>query len=131
MVSEETLLAKLVRMTNKRIGHFIIYYFTPEEKREPWADFARKNDISQSFDDACKWLMQPNVQEAVQAYEKYMKTYNLTMLYESMLKKAMQGDVKAATWVQNFSNSDYFNDDEDEIDDFLDGVKIPALNGKA
>jgi hypothetical protein len=56
-----------------------------------------------------------------------MKIYNMTKLYESMLAKAMDGDTRAAAWVQSFLESDYFNDADDEINDFLNGINIKGL----
>lgn len=75
------------------------------------------------------WLPRSDVQEALQAYLKYFKKQNLTMLYQSMLSKAMDGDVRAADWVVKFSDSDFFNESNSEVNDFLSGVNIPGLEG--
>ena len=56
-----------------------------------------------------------------------MKIYNLNKLYDSMLEKALDGDINAAKWVENFMKSDFFDDSVDEIDEFLSGINIPGL----
>ncbi len=63
-------------------------------------------------------------------YEKHMKKYKMLELYNSMYDKAMTGDTNAAKWVESFSNSKFFDESADEIDNFMNEVNIPALKGK-
>lgn len=39
-----------------------------------------------------------------------------------MMNKALNGDVNAAKYVENFHNSDFFEDSEDELDVLLSGI---------
>lgn len=127
----KTLLKKLEEVTTEAIARFIIYYYTPEDKREDWDTFKDCNPQlkkKEKFEDCLDWLTREDAIAAMQVYHKHMKIYDLTKLYESMLTKAMEGDVRAAGWVQSFVQSEYFDESADEINDFLDGVNIPGLS---
>lgn len=118
-------------VTTPAIARFIVYYYTPEERRKPWNEFKTCHELirKRTYDECLEWLTREDAQKGLQVYQKHMKTYNMTMLYDSMLKKAMDGDTRAASWVENFAKSDYFDESQDEIDDFLSGINIPALKG--
>ena len=127
----KTLLKKLEEVTTEAIARFIIYYYTPEDKRKDWDTFKDCNPQlkkKEKFEDCLDWLTREDAIAAMQVYHKHMKIYDLTKLYESMLTKAMEGDVRAAGWVQSFVQSEYFDESTDEINDFLDGVNIPGLS---
>lgn len=133
MAKIETLIQKLEKVTNGAIARFIIYYYTPEERRKPWDEF-KKCDTQLSkrtYEECEEWLTREDAQLALQVYHKSMKLYNMTKLYDSMLQKAMAGDVRAASWCEDFTHSEYFDESQDEIDDFLSGVNIPALKGNS
>lgn len=129
MVSYETIIQKLEKITKPYIARFIIYYYTPEDQRKPWDSFKTCHEIlkHRTYDQCLEWLTREDAIKAVQVYHKSMKNYNLAKLYDAMLEKAMNGDVNAAKWVESFSNGDYFKDDDNEIDDFLSGVKIEGI----
>ena len=120
------------------LAKYVEWYMTPVEKRCPWEDLAKCDMNFKTKDGTIKtpefaeenWLPRQDVQEAMQAYLKYFKKQNLTMLYQNMLKKAMQGDVKAADWIVKFSESEFFDDGHDEVNDFLSGINIPGLEKK-
>ena len=73
------------------------------------------------------WLTREDTQRAIQIYMKHMKTYNTMRIYRKMLDKALSGDVNAAKWVEQFHESDFFDESTDEIDEFLNKVNIPKL----
>lgn len=125
------MIQKLEEVTTPAIARFIVYYYTPEERRKPWNEFKTCHELirKRTYDECLEWLTREDAQKGLQVYQKHMKTYNMTMLYDSMLKKAMDGDTRAASWVENFAKSDYFDESQDEIDDFLSGINIPALKG--
>lgn len=129
MARIKTVLQKLEEVCAPQVARFIIYYYTDEKKRKKWDDFKTSHDLlkNRTYDECLEWLTREDAQRGMQAYQKHMKLYNMTMLYDSMLKNAMKGDVNAAKWVEQFSNSDYFDESADEIDGFLDGINIPAL----
>lgn len=132
MAKIETLIQKLEKVTSPAIARFIIYYYTPEDRRKSWEDFKTCDPLlkKRTFEECEEWLTREDAQVGLQVYHKAMKLYNMTKLYDSMLQKAMAGDVRAASWCEDFTHSEYFDESQDEIDDFLSGINIPALNGK-
>ena len=131
MAKIETLLQKLEKVTSPAIARFIIYYYTPEDRRKPWDEFKTCHQLieKRTFEECEEWLTREDAQLALQVYHKSMKLYNMTKLYDSMLQKALDGDTRAAAWVESFTKSEYFDESQDEIDDFLSGINIPALKG--
>ena len=132
MAKTESINQKLQKIVPKYIANFIIWYYTPEDNRCAFKDFMPyEPNVKGKFLEDCKeWLTREDSIEAIKTYHKHMKDYNLMQLYESMLEKAIEGNVNAAKWVNEFSNSDFFNDETDEMDDFLKNINIPALKGK-
>lgn len=131
MARTESIKQKLEKIVPKYIANFIIWYYTSEDKRCPFEEFMpyEPNVKGKTLDDCLEWLTREDSIEAIKVYHKHMKDYNLIQLYESMLDKAIKGDVNAARWVETFTNSKFFEDDTDEIDEFLKNVNIPALKG--
>lgn len=127
----KTVIQKLEEVTTPAIARFIVYYYTPEEKRKDWDDFKTCHDLikKRTYDECLEWLTREDAQRGLQVYQKHMKLYNMTRLYDSMLEKALAGDTRAASWVEDFTKSDYFDESQDEIDNFLSGINIPGLKG--
>lgn len=128
---QKTIIQKLEDVTTPAIARFIVYYYTAEDKRKPWEEFKTCHELikKRTYDECLEWLTREDSQKALQVYQKHMKLYNLTRLYDSMLQKALDGDTRAAAWVENFTKSDYFDESTDEVDDFLSGLNIPSLKG--
>lgn len=131
MRNDKTIIQKLEEVTTPAIARFIVYYYTPEDKRKDWDDFRTCHDLikKRTYDECLEWLTREDAQRGLQVYQKHMKLFNLTRLYDAMLEKAMQGDTRAATWVESFTKSDYFDESQDEIDNFLSGINIPGMKG--
>lgn len=127
----KTVIQKLEEVTTPPIARFIVYYYTPEDKRKDWDDFKTCHDLikRRTYDECLEWLTREDAQKGLQVYQKHMKLFNMTRLYDSMLEKALAGDTRAATWVESFTKSDYFDESQDEIDSFLSGINIPGLKG--
>ncbi len=125
----KTVIQKLEEVTTPAIARFIVYYYTPEDKRKSWDEFKTCHDLikKRTYDECLEWLTREDAQRGMQVYQKHMKLFNMTRLYDSMLDKAMNGDVNAAKWVESFTHSDYFDESADEIDSYLNGVNIPGL----
>ncbi len=127
VLKTESLLQKLEKIVPKYIARFILWYYTPEEKRCPFEEFMPYEPNVKSLELSMEWLTREDAQDAMQVYHKHMKKYNLMQIYDSMLEKAMKGDVNAAKWVETFSNSDFFDESTDEMEDFMKTVNISAL----
>lgn len=128
----ESINQKLEKIVPKYIARFIIWFNTDAEKRCPFEELMtyEPNMKGKSLEDCKEWLTRQDAIEAQKVYHKHMKDYNLMQLYESMFDKALQGDVNAAKWVENFSNSSFFEDKADEVENFMKNVNIPSLKGK-
>lgn len=124
-MADKTLLGVLQEHVPYDVAKYVEWYMTPEDKRDEFPlkdktpEWAEKN-----------WLTRSDVQDAMQAHCKYFKKQKLTQLYQSMYDKAMNGDVRAADWVVKFSESAFFDESTDEINDFLSGINIKGLEGK-
>lgn len=121
----KTLTQKLNEVVPDYITKFILWYKSDETKRKPFEEIKDHNITD--YDICLEWLTREDAQDALQVYEKHMKKFKLMELYNSMYDKAMTGDVNAAKFVESFSNSSFFDDTTDEIDDFMKSVNIPSL----
>lgn len=127
--TQDSAIQKMEKVTTPYIARFINYMYTPEDKRKPWDEFKTCHEYikPKTYDECMEWLTREDAQKALQVYQKHMKLFNLNRLYDSMLEKALNGDTRAAAWVENFTKSDFFDESNDEIDDFLSGINIPGL----
>ena len=134
MAVDKTLMGVLQEYVPYYLAKYVDWYMTPKEKRESWESLAtcdKKNFSDKTEEFAEKtWLSRTDVQDAMQAYCKYFRKQKLTQLYQSMYNKAMDGDVRAADWVVKFSESSFFDESTDEINDFLSGINIKGLEAK-
>lgn len=121
---------KYLKNNKEKKVYFIKWYIDSDDKtKESYEKECKPNSIVE-FESAMKWLLEEDVQEAVKAYLKNQRVFKMLEIYDSMLKKAINGDVKSAEWVEKFFKSDFFKGDEvDEINEYLDGIDIPALSG--
>ena len=129
----QSILQRLEKVTTPACARFLCYYYTPENERRPWDEFKKCHDQlnkKETFEDCLPWLEREDVQKAMLAYRKATKLRDLSNLYDRMMQKAMEGDTKAADWIVKFTESQYFDESTDEIDDFLSGVNIPGLKGE-
>ena len=134
MAQEKTLMGVLQNCVPYYLAKYVEWYMTPENKRESWDSLStceRRLYEGKTPEWAERnWLIRSDVQDAMQAYVKYFKKQRLTALYQSMYDKAMEGDVRAADWVVKFSESAFFDESSDEIDDFLSGINIKGLGAE-
>lgn len=116
-----------------KISFFVRWYVdTPKKDRtEENYNLKCKPVSSIDFNAAMmNWLVREDVQEAIRTYMKQKKFLKITDIYDSMCEKALKGDVNAARFVLDFSKSDFFKDEADEMDNYLSNINIPALKKK-
>lgn len=128
-LSIETMNKKLEKVVPAALARFINWYYSDPQTRKPFDEFKTCHDQlkKKTYEECLEWLKREDAQKALQVYHKEMKLYEQTKLYDAMRDKAMNGDIKAAEFLMKFYDSDYFDTDNDEIDDFLDNVNISAL----
>ena len=119
---KETLLDSLLKVTSEDCAYFLMWYNGNADEDE-W----EKMNLPLSEDEYKQWMTSSEGISAQIAYDKHMKNYKLSLLYNNMMNKALNGDVNAAKWIESFVKSDYFKESEDEIVDFLSGINIPGL----
>lgn len=136
-----TVLQKMQEIVPYYIAKYVEWYLTDKNDRCSWDELCKcdinyrvktKNDGwtgEYKTEEFAKdnWLTREDTQKAIQIYMKHMKTYNTMQIYQKMMQKALEGDVNAAKYIDSFHNSDFFDESTDELNDFLNTVKIPAL----
>lgn len=136
---DKTLLQKMQEICPYHIAKYVQWYLSDQKKRCKWDELCqcdmqfKSKDGTNKTEEFCEnnWLIRDDVQKAIKIYMKNMRTLNTMQIYQKMMNKALNGDVNAAKYVENFHNSDFFEDSEDELDVLLSGINIPALKGGA
>lgn len=127
----KTVTTKMTEVAPHYIARYVEWYFSDKNKRKSWEEFNTcDTNIKGKTEEFCEsWLTREDTINAIQVYMKHMKKYNLVQIYNSMLQKALSGDTNAAKWVENFSKTEFFDESDSELDNFLTGINIPALKG--
>lgn len=116
-----------------KIMYFVQWFVdTPSKKRiKENYDTEIKGVTCVEFEFAMtEWLIRPDIQEAIREYMKEKKFIRIVDIYNSMYEKALKGDVQASKFIIDFSKSDFFEDAEDKVNGYLDGIDIPAIKSK-
>lgn len=110
-------------------SYFVKWYVDSKDKSEEDYNNNCKTLANVTYQTAMHtWLMEEQVQEAIKAYLKQQRNVKMLEIYDSMYNKAVdKGDVNSAKWVEEFFKSNFFEDTQDEINQFMDGINIPAL----
>ena len=132
-------LQKMQEICPYHIAKYVQWYLSDKKKRCKWDELCqcdmqfKSKDGTNKTEEFCEnnWLIRDDAQKAIKIYMKNMRTLNTMQIYQKMMNKALNGDVNAAKYVENFHNSDFFEDSEDELDVLLSGINIPALKGGA
>ena len=101
-------------LSNAKLRHFV-RWFTDGQDESKWEQLSKNYFNNISLDKAKElYLEKKDVQDAILYVTKFQKDLNLVKIYNSMMKKAMEGDVNSATWVAKFSDSAFFDDDKED-----------------
>lgn len=119
---------KSIDTNSQKKAYFVRWYVDSDKSKDSY-DKDCKNLTATNYETVMKeWLMQEDVQEAIKQYLKLQRNIKMMEIYDAMYDKAIKkGDVNSAKWCETFFKSDFFENEEDEIDNYLDGVDIPAL----
>ncbi|MCD3240817.1 hypothetical protein G8T75_12705 [Clostridium botulinum D/C] len=126
----KTPLQALKEITTDKKAKFVIWYCTDKDNRPPFEKF-RKNIGSVEYETCESWLLEDNVQEAVKYYMGLIKVKNLLKIYNSQVSRAINGDTRSADWVVKFSESNFFDNTDNEASEFLQQIreeKIEEMN---
>lgn len=109
---------------------YVKWYCTSENERESFESLSKKY-ANLTEDVVQYWLLEENVQKAIKYYFKQQQTKKMIDLYNSMYKKALEGDVNAANWCVKFNESKFFDSSDNELSKFLNNVKVKNTEGDA
>lgn len=136
MAKEDTfksLIKGCLKTNTEKYYHFVKWFCDtkPEDRtKEKWDNSSSKKSCGGLEFDYCtnELLKKDDIQVAIKTYLKNMRNVKMLSIYEKMYEKALDGDVRCADWCANFFNSDFFENKEDEVDSFLNGINIEGLN---
>lgn len=119
-----------IKVNSKKKSYFVRWYVDSDKSKKNYNEKI-KNLCQVEYETAMnKWLYDEDVQESIKQYLKSIRNIKILDIYNSMYQKAIEkGDVNSAKWCEQFFKSDFFENGEDEIDNYLEGINIPALSG--
>lgn len=138
-MKDKTLLQKLQEVMPPYLASYLCWYYADPDKRCSWeelcsydANFKCQGDKSGEYKTEefaeQNWLIREDVQRGMIIYMNHMKIYNQMKVYQSMLKKALSGDVNSAKYVDDFNSKlekmMENKDTQSEIDELMKGVNI-------
>ena len=128
----------LTEVVPNYLASYICWYYSDPNKRISWEDLCKSDANFRSrtgenkSEQFCEqnWLIRDDVQKGMIIYMQHMKRYNFMKRYQEMNKKALNGDVNAAKYVDDMDKQldkmSVDKDTENEIDKLLMGVNINA-----
>lgn len=114
-------------LENKKFYKFVFWYCQNPEHDVKSYDATTKSymngvDLSYAMSN---YLNRADVQNGIKLYVKKTKDINMIKIYNVMLAKSLEGDVKSADWCSKFTQSNFFDDDADnEAHDFMKNLSI-------
>lgn|GEM_PF-1218087 len=123
-----TKVEKDIEKNAKKVKYFVKWYVDSDKKKESYNEVCAIN-CAVSYETAMsEWLLREDVQTAIKNYLKSKRAIKMLDIYNAMYDKAItKGDVNSAKWCETFFKSDFFEDSQDEINDYLGGIELPAL----
>lgn len=125
-----TNIKKMISVNANKKAYFVKWYVDSNKSKESFDAEIKKLCNCEWEYAMSEWLLDEDVQNAIKEYLKQQRQIKMMEMYDAMYQKAKNGDVKSAEWVEKFFKSDFFEDSADEIDDYLEGINIPALKGE-
>lgn len=127
-MAESTKIKNILGKNANKLFYFVRWYVDSDKSKKSF-DSDIKGLCKVEYEFAMnEWLLKDEVQEAIKEYLYQQKVIKMLNIYNSMYEKALnKGDVNSAKWCMDFFNSEFFENSEDEIDNYLDGVNIPGL----
>ena len=138
-MKDKTLMQKLQEVMPSYLAYYLIWYYSDPNTRVTWDELCnydanfkcqgeKSGEIKTEQFAETNWLIREDVQKGMIIYMQHMKIYNQMKVYQSMLAKALTGDVNSAKYLDDFNNKlDKMLDNKEtqsEIDELLKGVTI-------
>ncbi|MBW6410968.1 hypothetical protein [Clostridium weizhouense] len=111
-------------LDNKKLWYFVKWYLDGAKENE-WDNVSKNIGVKCTYDEGIKnYLDREDIQKALIEVTKLQKDFNLVQIYNKMLEKALEGDVNSANWIVKFSESDFFGDKLNELEQLMEGVSL-------
>lgn len=127
IILAKTTLQTLDELTGtRRYSMFVVWYCTPDDKRETWEEFVGKNnyknmDYKYAEDN---WLLDEPIQAGIRYYMKLQHNEKMKNIYDKMYQQALNGDVQSAKYLMDFSKDFFASDKKSELDKLLSGIDL-------
>lgn len=110
-------------LENKKLRSFVRWYCdgADPKKYKNIASYCNNVDMQFALD---TYLEREDIKKAIALTVKSQAELNLVKVYNAMLKKALEGDVNSANWLVKFSESKFFKDKKNIIDDLVGGFDM-------
>ncbi|MBW9169753.1 hypothetical protein K2F43_00870 [Clostridium estertheticum] len=112
-------------LSSKKMYDFVKWYCTSDQTEQSF-EAVRQVLNNVIYDYAMlNYLNRADVQSAIKLWTKKTKDMNMIKVYNVMLGKALDGDVKSAEYIMKFNNSSFFEDEADsEAHNFMKNLNI-------
>ena len=110
----------------RRYSMFVVWYCTPEDKRETWEEFVGKNNYKNMDYKYAEenYLLDENIQKGIKYYMKLQHAEKMKNIYDKMYQQALAGDVQSAKYLMDFSKDFFASDKTSELSDLLSGIDL-------
>ena len=110
-------------LENKKLRQFVRWYCdgADPKKYKNIQSYCNGVDMNFALD---TYLEREDVKKAISLTVKSQAELNLVKVYNAMLTKALEGDVNSANWLVKFSESKFFKDKKNIIDDLVGGFDM-------
>ncbi|NRT88885.1 hypothetical protein [Clostridium beijerinckii] len=111
-------------LSNKKLRAFVRWFCDGQDKDK--FESISKNYLNNiTLEKAMElYLEKRDVQEAILYVTKFQKDLNLVKIYNAMMKKALEGDTNSANWITKFSESSFFENNEDKFKTLQKKLKL-------
>lgn len=110
-------------LQNKKLRPFVRWYCDGADPKEYEGIKSYLNDVDMKFA-LDTYLEREDVKKAITLTVKNQAELNLVKVYQAMLSKALEGDVNSANWLVKFSESKFFKDKKNIIDELVEGFDL-------
>lgn len=111
-------------LSNKKLRAFVRWFCDGQDK-DKFEQVSKNYLNGLSLEKAMElYLEKEDVQQAIIHVTKFQKDLNLVRIYNSMVTKALEGDVNSANWVAKFSESSFFKNKIDELQKLMEGINV-------
>ena len=109
-------------LENQWLKYFCKWYIDGAKKE----DFQKWGTLTDSYDFAMEnYLNRDDVIRCLADYTKRQKDMDFMKLYNTMMKKALEGDTKSADWILKAQDNDFFKTkSKSVIDNIIEGLDV-------